>query len=87
MLYVHEIDYQAKNEETDLVGADGNPTDWYYTERYVYVTDPETYEPDPMACNVYVMRQKEYRDKFSEEDFLITDYDMYVVAYPRYWAE
>ncbi|MBR1708406.1 MAG: glycosyltransferase family 39 protein [Clostridia bacterium] len=87
VLYAHEIDYQAQNEETDLVGADGNPTDWYYTERYVYVTDPETYEPDPMACNVYVMRQKEYRDKFSEEDFLITDYDMYFVAYPRYWAE
>ena len=85
--FAHEIDYRASTEQTDLTGADGKPTDWYYTERYVYIMDPESFEPDPMACNVYVMYKDKYADKFSPEEYLIYDYDLFFAAYPKYWAE
>lgn len=85
--YAHEIDYKAKNEDTDLISANGEHTDWYYSERYVYVTNPETYVPDPMSCSVYVMYKDKYAEKFDETDYLLFDYDQYIVAYPRYWAE
>ena len=85
--FAHEIDYKALTEETDLTGADGNPTGWYYTERYVYITDPDSFMPEPMACNVYVMYKDKYADKFNPEEYLIYDYDLFFAAYPKYWAE
>jgi hypothetical protein len=85
--FAHEIDYKALTEQTDLTGADGNPTGWYYTERYVYITDPDSFMPEPMACNVYVMYKDKYADKFNPEEYLIYDYDLFFAAYPKYWAE
>lgn len=83
--FAHQIDFSAFNEDTDLIGADGEPTGWYFTERYVFV-DMNNFEPDPMECAVYIARRGN-RDKFSPEDYLIVDYDPYIAAYPRYWAE
>ena len=85
--YAHEIDYDAITEKSDLIAANGERTDWYYTERYVFITNPDEFKPNPMDCSVYIMRKADYSDKFTEEDYLITDYDQFIVAYPRYWAE
>ena len=83
--FAHQIDFSAGNEDVELTGADGEPSGWYFTERYVFV-EMGDFEPDPMACSVYIIRQ-ENRERFAPEDYLITDYGPYVVAYPRYWAE
>ena len=83
--FAHQIDYSARNEDTDLIGADGEPTGWYYTERYVFM-ELDAIEPDPMECAVYIVRQ-ENKARFAPEDYLITDYGPYAAVYPRYWAE
>ena len=88
LVYAHEIDYDAFTEKTYLTGSKGNLTDWYYTERYQFVTDPETFEADPYACAVYVCDNLEdYRKKFPEEEYEIREYDYYFTAYPRYWMD
>ena len=46
----------------------------------------EEFEPDPMACAVYIVKKAE-AGCFDEELYLLTDYGDYTVAYPRYWAE
>lgn len=86
LMLAHGIDYAAWQEETDLLDAEGEHTDWYYTERYFFLSDPEAFEPDPMACSVYVM-PKTWQGYFSEEEYLLYDYEDYFVAYPQYWAE
>lgn len=83
--FAHQIDYSARNEDTDLIGADGEPTGWYYTERYVF-EELDEFEPDPMECAVYIVRQ-ENKGRFAPEDYLITDYGLFAAVYPRYWAE
>jgi len=83
--FAHRIDYSASNEDVELTAANGEPSGWYYTERYVFV-EMADFEPDPMECSVYIVRQ-ENRERFSPEDYLITDYGPYAAVYPRYWAE
>ena len=84
--FAHQIDHSAYVEETDLTGADGEPTGWYYTERYIFANMTEGFEPDPMECAVYIVRRSNL-GAFSEEDYLFTKYGPYVAVYPRYWAE
>ena len=44
------------------------------------------FEPDPMECAVYIVRQQE-KALFDEADYLITDFGNFAAVYPRYWAE
>lgn len=83
--FAHKIDHSAYNEDTDLTGPDGEPTGWYFTERYAFV-EMDEFEPDPMECAVYIIRQHR-KELFPQEDYLITDYGPYAAVYPRYWAE
>jgi len=83
--FAHQIDYSAGNEDVELTGADGEPSGWYFTERYVF-EEMDAFEPDPMECAVYIVRQ-ENCGRFAAEDYLITDYGPYAAVYPRYWAE
>lgn len=85
IMYAHDIDYAGRSEQTELLSASGEPTGWYFTERYRVVSF-EGFEPDPMACSLYIVTQEE-KAIFSEEDFLLTDYGDYAAVYPRYWAE
>ena len=85
IMYAHDIDYAGRSEQTELLNASGEPTGWYFTERYRIVSF-EDFEPDPMACSLYIVTQEE-KAVFSEEDFLLTDYGDYAAVYPRYWAE
>lgn len=85
IMYAHDIDYAGRSEQTELLSASGEPTGWYFTERYRVVSF-EDFEPDPMACSLYIVTQEE-KAIFSEEDFLLTDYGDYAAVYPRYWAE
>jgi len=85
VMFDHKIDYSARNEDTDMTGPDGQPTDWYFTERYVF-TDYADFEPDPMECAVYIMVESD-EELFPEEHFLLVDYGEMTVAYPKYWAE
>ena len=85
IMYAHDIDYAGRSEQTELLNASGEPTGWYFTERYRVVSF-EDFEPDPMACSLYIVTQEE-KAVFSEEDFLLTDYGDYAAVYPRYWAE
>ena len=84
-MFAHNIDYAGRSEQVELLNAHGEPTGWYFTERYKLVNMAE-FEPDPMACAVYIFGQGD-KKRFNEEDFLITDYGNYAAAYPRYWAE
>jgi len=85
IMFAHDIDYAGRSEQTELLNAHGEPTGWYFTERYRLV-DMTTFEPNPEACSLYIFRQSE-KKLFDEADYLITDYANYAVAYPRYWAE
>lgn len=85
VMFAHRIDAAQRAEEAELCGPDGEPNGWYYTERYVY-QDFTDFEPDPMECAVYIIRQEE-KACFDEADFILTDYANYAAAYPRYWAE
>ncbi len=84
-MFAHHIDYAGRSEQTDLLNAAGEPTGWYFTERYQLV-NMEEFEPDPMACSVYIFEQG-WKNKFVEEEYLIRDYGHYCAVYPRYWAE
>ena len=84
-MFAHDIDYAGRSEQVELMNAYGEPTGWYFTERYKTV-DFETFEPDPMACAVYIITQNE-KAYFEESEYLLTDYGDYAAAYPRYWAE
>lgn len=85
IMFAHNIDYAGRSEEIELYSSAGEPTGWYFTERYKLLNMTE-FEPDPMACSVYIFRQNE-KDLFDETDYLIKDYGNYAAAYPRYWAE
>lgn len=85
IMFAHDIDYAGRSEQVELMNAYGEPTGWYFTERYKTV-DFETFEPDPMACAVYIITQNE-KAYFEESEYLLTDYGDYAAAYPRYWAE
>lgn len=85
IMFAHDIDYAGRSEQTELYDSSGEPTGWYFTERY-HLVDMEEFEPDPMACSVYIFKQ-EHKHRFDEADYLITDYSDYAAAYPRYWAE
>ena len=85
VMFAHQIDYSERNEDRDLDGPDGEPTGWYFTERYVF-TDYQDFEPDPMECAVYIISQNE-KHLFDPADYLIADYDIFSAVYPRYWAE
>lgn len=85
VMFAHKIDYSMICEDNELLDCNGEPTGWYYSERYE-VVNPEIFEPDPMECAVYVLYQ-ESKPLFNEEDYLVMDYGNYAVAYPRYWAE
>ena len=85
VMFAHRIDAAQRSEEEELNGPDGAPNGWYYTERYVY-QDFTDFEPDPMECATYIVRQEE-KTCFDEADFIVTDYVNYAAAYPRYWAE
>ena len=86
VMFAHQIDYSARVEETPLNGPDGQPIDWYYTERYRFIDDIAAFELDPMECAVYIVLQSE-KSYFNSQEYLIWDYGNYAVAYPRYWAE
>jgi len=85
IMFAHDIDYAGRSEQVELLNAHGEPTGWYFTERYKLVNMKE-FEPDPMACAVYIITQRE-KALFDEADYLITDYGDHAAAYPRYWAE
>jgi len=85
VMFAHQIDYAAWNEDTLLRGPDGQEIDWYFGERYAF-EDITEYEPDPMECAVYIIHAGS-KDHFNPDDFLITDYGDYAAVYPRYWAE
>lgn len=85
VMFAHRIDYSQRAERTDLVGPDGQPSGWYFTERYIF-TDFSDFVPDPMDCAVYIVTQGE-KGIFDPNDYLITDYGGFAVVYPRYWAE
>lgn len=85
IMFAHDIDYAGRSEQVELMNAYGEPTGWYFTERYKTV-DFETFEPDPMVCAVYIITQNE-KAYFEESEYLLTDYGDYAAAYPRYWAE
>lgn len=85
VMFAHRIDSAQRQEYAELCGPDGEPNGWYYTERYVY-QDFTDFEPDPMECATYIIRQDE-KALFDEADYLITDYGNYAAVYPRYWAE
>ena len=85
LMFAHKIDYSMICEDNELLDCNGEPTGWYYSERYE-VVNPEIFELDPMECAVYVLYQ-ESKSLFNEEDYLVMDYGNYAVAYPRYWAE
>lgn len=85
VMFAHHIDYAMRAEEEELRGRDGEPNGWYFTERYV-LQDFSDFEPDPMECAVYIVRQQE-KALFDEADYLITDFGDFAAVYPRYWAE
>lgn len=85
VMFAHKIDYSALSEATDLIGPDGEPSGWYFTERYIF-TDFSDFEPDPYDCAVYIVEQRE-KALFDAEDYLIYDYGQFAAVYPRYWAE
>ena len=85
IMYAHDIDYAGRSEQTELYDSNGEPTGWYFTERYQLV-NMDTFEPDPTACSVYIFKNK-YKSLFDEADYLITSFNDYAAAYPRYWAE
>lgn len=85
IMFAHDIDYAGRSEQVELLNASGEPTGWYFTERY-HLVNMQEFTPDPMACSLYIFRQGD-KHLFAEEDYLITDYGNYAVAYPRYWAE
>lgn len=86
LMFAHRISYAQRSEQTDLTGPDGQPTGWYFTERYVF-TDYEGFEPDPMECAVYIITSDK-KSLFDPEEYLFTDYgEYYSAVYPRYWAE
>ena len=85
IMFAHKIDYEGRSEQVELMNAQGEPTGWYFTERY-HLVNMEEFEPDPMACAVYIVKKAE-AGCFDEELYLLTDYGDYTVAYPRYWAE
>lgn len=58
VMFAHHIDYAMRAEEEELRGRDGEPNGWYFTERYV-LQDFSDFEPDPMECAVYIVRQQE----------------------------
>ena len=81
VMFAHHIDYAMRAEEEELRGRDGEPNGWYFTERYV-LQDFSDFEPDPMECAVYIVRQQE-KALFDEVDYLITDFGDFAAAYPR----
>lgn len=85
IMFAHQVDYRGRNDEIPLRNPAGEEIDWYYSERYVF-TDYQSFEPDPMECAVYIIPSGE-KKLFNPEEYLITDYSRYAVAYPRYWAE
>lgn len=85
IMFAHDIDYAGRSEQVELLNAGGEPTGWYFTERY-HLVNMQEFTPDPMACSLYIFGQGD-KHLFAEEDYLITDYGNYAVAYPRYWAE
>lgn len=85
IMFAHDIDYAGRSEQVELLDAHGEPTGWYFTERYKVISFAG-FEPDPMACTLYIVHQKE-KACFDEAEFLITDYGDYAAVYPRYWAE
>lgn len=85
VMFAHQIDYRGRSEEIPLRAANGEETDWYFTERYVF-TDYADFEPDPMECAVYVIMEGQ-KPLFDEANYLFTEYGNYIAVYPRYWAE
>lgn len=85
VMFAHQIDYSERNEDRALDGPDGEETDWYFTERYIF-TDFVDFEPDPMECAVYII-EPEQRELFDPQDFRITAYGDFLAVYPWYWAE
>ena len=85
VMFAHEIDYSARNDERELTGPDGKPSGRYFTNRYVF-TDFEDFVPDPMEKSVYVVPQG-YLHLFDREMFEITDYHNFAAVYPKYWLE
>ena len=85
VMFAHQIDYSERNEDRELDGPDGEPTGWYFTERYIF-TDYRDFEPDPMECAVYIIAQDQ-KNLFDPQDYLIKDYGIFATVYPRYWAE
>ena len=85
VMFAHKIDYAGRSEQTELLNHQGEATGWYFTERY-HAVDFTEYEPDPMDCSVYIITQAE-KQYFDEADYILTDYDGFAAAYPRYWAE
>lgn len=85
ILYAHDIDYAGRSDQRELLNSKGEPTGWYFSERYK-VVQFDSFELDPEACSVYIIAQSE-KGYFDEELYLLTDYGDYAAAYPRYWAE
>ena len=84
IMFAHQIDYTLLSEEKDLPGLDGNPSGWYFNDRYIIVKDKENLELNPMDCAVYIF-PKEDAGFFDPEEYEITEYQNYCAAYPRYW--
>ena len=85
LMFAHRIDYSARLGAVQLTGPDGKPTGSYYSERYAFV-DLDGAVLDSYERAVYIITQENKR-LFAPEDYLITDYGQYAVAYPRVWAE
>ena len=86
VMFAHELDYATISEEHDLPGLDGQPSGWYFNDRYIFVEEPWSFEPNPTDCAVYVFI-REWRDLFDETDYEITGFGGYCAAYPRYWLD
>ena len=82
LMFAHGLDYAEISEERDLPDREGNPSGWYFTDRYIFVSG----KPDlnPTDCAVYIF-PKEKAKYFNTDEYQITEYGLYCAAYPRYW--
>ena len=86
VMFAHELDYATISEQHDLPDLNGQPSGWYFTDRYIFVEEPESFEPNPMDCAVYVFL-KDFEPLFDKAEYEITAFGGYRAAYPRYWLD
>lgn len=86
VMFAHELDFSTISEEHDLPGLDGQPSGWYFNDRYIFVEEPDAFEPNPMDCAVYVFI-RDWAYLFDETDYEISEFQGYCAAYPRYWLD